>query len=186
MLPRRHGLFHAQRRHPAPRPDRAHADALGRDIFLGLGILALSFPLLLLGGRLAIALLYGSASKLPMEFILQRHSLPTWATAYTLTAWWIIQSATEEMTYQGYALPRLQALTGRSWIAIAVTGFWWAGQHCMVPFVADWRYLAYRFLMALPLVLFWMPVYLRMRRLSPFILAHWPMDLGVAIMTMVR
>jgi hypothetical protein len=28
-----------------------------------------------------------------------------------------------------------------------------------------------------------MLIYLRIRRLSPMILAHWPMDLGVAIMT---
>ncbi len=158
----------------------------GRDLFLGLGILTLSMPLLWVGGHLAIAVVYGSAANVPMEFILQRHSLPLWATVYSLTLWWVIQSATEEMTYQGYALPRLQALTGRSWMTIAITGFWWAGQHCMVPFVADWHYVAYRFLLFLPLVLAWMPVYLRMRRLSPFILAHWPMDLAVAIMTGVR
>ncbi|MGD1107560.1 MAG: CPBP family glutamic-type intramembrane protease, partial [Terracidiphilus sp.] len=135
----------------------------GRDLFLGLGILVLSYPLLIGGGYLATAVVYGSTAKVPMEFILQRHSLPLWATVYTLTVWWIIQSATEEMTYQGYALPRLQALTGRTWMAVAIVGFWWAAQHCMVPFVADWHYLAYRFLMFLPLVLVWMPVYLRMR-----------------------
>jgi hypothetical protein len=28
-----------------------------------------------------------------------------------------------------------------------------------------------------------MLVYLRIRRLAPLIVAHWPMDLGVAIMT---
>jgi len=155
----------------------------GRDLFLGLGILVCSYPFLIGGGRLAAWLVYGSIAKVPVEFILQRHHLPLWATVYSLTVWWIIQSATEEMTYQGYALPRLQALTGRSWIAVAVVGFWWAGQHCMVPFVADSHYVAYRFLMFLPLVLFWMLVYLRLRRLPPFILAHWPMDFTIAMMT---
>ena len=158
----------------------------GRDLFLGLGILVLSYPLLIGGGFLAAALVYGSTAKVPLEFILQRHSLSLWATVYTLTVWWIIQSATEEMTYQGYALPRLQALTGRTWMSVAIVGFFWAAQHCMVPFVADWHYLAYRFLMFLPMVLVWMPVYLRMRRLAPFIVAHWPMDFAIAIMTGIR
>jgi len=154
----------------------------GRDLWLGLGILVLSYPLLIGGGYLATALVYGSTANVPIEFILQRHALPMWATVYTLTVWWIIQSTTEEMTYQGYVLPRLQALTGRTWIAIVIVGFWWGGQHCMVPFVADWHYVAYRFLMFLPLMA-WMAIYLRIRRLAPFIIAHWPMDLMVAVMT---
>jgi uncharacterized protein len=158
----------------------------GRDLFLGLGILAVSYPLCLIGGRIAGLLVYGSTANVPMEYLLQKHALPIWATVYSLTVWWIVQSATEEMTYQGYVLPRLQALAGRAWIAVAVVGFWWAAQHCMVPFVADWHYLAYRFLMFLPLVLVWMPVYLRIRRLAPFIVAHWPMDLAIAIMTGIR
>jgi hypothetical protein len=155
----------------------------GRDMWLGLGILLLSYPLLIAGGQLAARLVYGSMAKVPMDFILQRHALPLWATVYTLTVWWIIQSATEEMTYMGYVLPRLQVLSGRTWIAVTIVTFWWAAQHCMIPCVADWHYLAYRFLMFFPLLPLWIPVYLRTRRLSPLILAHWPMDISVAIMT---
>jgi hypothetical protein len=155
----------------------------GRDLFLGLGFLALSYPCFLLGGHLAGILLYGSMAKVPMEFLLHRHALPLWATVYSLTVWWIIQSATEEMTYNGYVLPRLQVLTGHTWLALLITGFWFAGQHCMFPFVPDWRYLAFHFLIFIPFLLIWMPIYLCIRRLSPMILAHWPMDLGVAIMT---
>jgi hypothetical protein len=158
----------------------------GRDIFLGLGILILSFPLFIAGGYLAAWVSYGSMAAVPMELVWQRHTLPLWATVYSLTVWWIIQSATEEMTYQGYALPRLEALTGRTWIALSIVGFWWALQHCMIPFVPDWRYVTYRFLMMLPVLVMMMLIYLRIRRLSPLILAHWPMDLAGAIMTGIR
>jgi len=157
-----------------------------RDLFFGLGLLALSYPLLLGGGHLAGALVYGSMARIPMELILQKHSLPLWATVYSLTVWWPIQSLTEEMTYQGYALPRLQALSGHTWVAVAITGFWFCAQHCMFPFVADGRYLAFHFLLFLPFLLVWMLLYLRIRRLAPFVIGHWPMDLGVAIMTMMR
>ncbi|HEX7730549.1 MAG TPA: CPBP family glutamic-type intramembrane protease [Terracidiphilus sp.] len=158
----------------------------GRDIFLALGILICGYPAVMAGSYLAGSLVFGSMAKVPADFILQHHSLPLWATLYTLIVWWIVQSATEEMTYQGYALPRLQALTGRTWIALSIVGFWWAAQHCMIPFVPDWRYVAYRFLMFVPLLLLWMAIYLCIRRLAPLIFAHWPMDLLVAFMTGVH
>jgi hypothetical protein len=87
------------------------------------------------------------------------------------------------MTYQGYVLPRLEALTGRTWIAYLIVLFWWSAQHCMFPFIPDWRYVAYRSLMMVPILLLCMAIYLRIRRLSPLIIAHWPMDISVAIMT---
>ncbi len=155
----------------------------GRDLFLGLGILVVAFPCAMAGSYLAQVLVYASPAKTPMAFLMQAHALPVWATVYSLTVWWVIQSATEEMTYNGYVLPRLEALTGRTWIAFSVVGFWWSVQHCMFPFIPDWRYVAYRSLMMAPIVLFCMLVYLRIRRLSPLILAHWPMDIAVAIMT---
>ena len=37
--------------------------------------------------------------------------------------------------------------------------------------------------MMAPLILLIMPIYLRIRRLSPLILAHWPMDIFAAILT---
>jgi membrane protease YdiL (CAAX protease family) len=155
----------------------------GHDLWLGLGILALAWPCAIFGGYLAQIWVYGSLAKTPIAFILQAHTLPLWATVYTLTVWWVIQSATEEMTYNGYVLPRLEALTGRTWVALLIVWFWFTAQHCMLPFVPDWRFVAYRFLMMAPLMLVMILVYLRLRRLSPMILAHWPMDIGVAIMT---
>jgi hypothetical protein len=155
----------------------------GRDLWFGLGLLILSYPFFMAGGRLAAWLVYRSVAKVPMDFILQRHSLPTWATVYTLCVWWIIQSATEEMTYNGYVLPRLQALTGHTWIAVSITGLWLAAQHFMIPFVPDWHYVVYRFVMFVPAILLLLLIYLRIRRLTPMIIAHWPMDVLVAIMT---
>ena len=122
----------------------------GRDLFLGLGILVVAFPCAMAGSYLAQVLVYASPAKTPMAFLMQAHALPVWATVYSLTVWWVIQLATEEMTYNGYVLPRLEALTGRTWIAFSVVGFWWSVQHCMFPFIPDWRYVAYRSLMMAP------------------------------------
>ena len=156
---------------------------LGRDVFLGLGYFVLVFPLFVGGGYLMQVLLWGSAAKAPIAYLMQAHSLPIWATVYSLTIWWFISSPTEEATFQGYALPRLQALTGRTWIAASIVGVCWAVQHSMLPFMPSWRFILYRFFAFLPGVVVMMVIYLRTRRLAPLILAHWPMDILGAIMT---
>jgi hypothetical protein len=157
----------------------------GHDLFLGLGYFAAIFPFFLGGSYVARLLLYGSSHQDPNAYLIHAHTLPTWAIVYSLTLWWMIWSPTEEMTYQAYVLPRLQALTGRTWIAFLITGFWWAAQHCALPFIPDWRFLLFRFLAFLPGVLVLMVFYLRTRRLTPLIIAHWPMDIAAALMTAI-
>jgi membrane protease YdiL (CAAX protease family) len=158
----------------------------GRDLFIGLGIFLLICPLFLGGGVLAQRLLYGSLAQSTSVYLTQLHSLPIWAFVYSVTVWWVISSTTEEITFQGYALPRLEALTGRTWIAALVVGLLWAAQHSVLPFVADWRYLFFRLLAFIPGVLVLMLIYLRTRRLAPLIVAHWSMDILGAIMTQIH
>jgi hypothetical protein len=111
--------------------------------------------------------------------------MPLWATIYGLSLWWMIWSPTEEATYQAYALPRLQSLSGRTWVAFAIVAFWWAAQHCALPFVPNLKFIAFRFLAFLPGVLAMMIVYWRTQRLAPLIVAHWPMDIAAAIITAI-
>jgi membrane protease YdiL (CAAX protease family) len=157
----------------------------GRDLFLGLALFVFIFPFFIGGGYLAEVLIYGSPANAPIMYLLQAHALPLWATVYSVTVWWMIQAPTEELTYRGYVLPRLEALTGRTWVAFLIVGFWWTAQHCMFPFIPDWKYLMFRFLDFLPGVVVMMLFYLRTRRLAPFIVAHWPMDIAAAVMTAV-
>jgi membrane protease YdiL (CAAX protease family) len=154
----------------------------GRDLFLGLGYYILVFPFFLGGGYLAQAWLYGSRTN-PSAYFLFSHALPLWAVVYSFSIYWIIQSATEELTYQGYVLPRLEALTGRPWIAFALMAFWFTAQHCAIGFVPDWRSLACRFLGFLPGCMVMIAIYMRTRRLMPLIIAHWLIDIGAVMMT---
>ncbi len=154
----------------------------GRDIFAGLGLFAVTAPVFIGGSVATEVVLYGSVSRIPAAFLMQGHILPVWALVYSLTFWWIVSSATEEATYQGYALPRLQALTGRTWIAVLAVAFWWNLQHCMLPFVFDWKFLLVRFVGFIPGIFIFMLVYLRSRRLAPLIVAHWSMDIVGAVM----
>jgi CAAX prenyl protease-like protein len=153
-----------------------------RDVVIGLGILAVMFPVVMIGGSLIARLLvFGSLQpELPAEVMMK--FLPLWAVIYSRAIWWVIWSATEEITYNGYALPRLQALTGRTWLAVLMVSVAWALQHAFLPFIADWRVFLYLFIQMLPLVTVNQLLYLRFRRLPPLIVMHWGMDLFAAFM----
>ncbi|HUA13736.1 MAG TPA: CPBP family intramembrane glutamic endopeptidase [Verrucomicrobiae bacterium] len=152
----------------------------GKDFFLGLLILAVVFPMFALGAAISNRIV---GTYQPVPGLLDGRMLPLWATIYSYSLWWMIWSPTEEMTYAGYALPRMQAL-GRTWLAIAVVGFWWTVQHPFLPFVLEWQNFLWRFITFAPGIVALMLIYLRVRRLAPLILAHWTMDVVAVMMTM--
>jgi len=156
----------------------------GSDFFLAIGVLLAVFPFFVASGMLACRWLYGAYQVNLYPGVLGGRVLPLWAVIYSRSIWWMIWSATEEMTYAGYVLPRLQALSGRTWVAVAVVGFWWTIQHPFLPFVPDWRCFFWRFLAFLPGIIVLTLLYLRIRRLAPLILAHWTMDIVATLMTM--
>jgi len=155
----------------------------GRDLFVGIGLFLVIFPFFIFGAPLSGKTISGSTQPNLYPGLLTGRALPLWAVIYSLTMWWIIWSPTEEMTYQAYALIRIRALSGRSWIAILVVAFWWTLQHSFLPLILDWHYVAWRFLAFLPGVLVFILVYLLTRRLPPLIVAHWPMDILAVLIT---
>jgi membrane protease YdiL (CAAX protease family) len=90
--------------------------------------------------------------------------------------WWPIWSFTEELTFQGYALPRLQSLTKHTWLSVLWVAFGWSLQHSFLPWI-NLEHALYLFIMFIPLTVALQLIYLRLRRLMPLIIAHWLMDL---------
>jgi hypothetical protein len=127
--------------------------------------------------------LYGTTPLPAFAGLAAGRVLPLWAVVYSCSIWLLIWSPTEEMTYQGYALPRFEVLFRSRWKAIALVSFWWAIQHPFLPFILDWKYFAWRFLMFLPSMVVITLLYLKIRRLPPFFLAHWSMDSIALFMT---
>lgn len=155
----------------------------GPDIFLGLGYFVLVMPLFVFGGMVAHWLVFGATPDYAAQYLLSPHRLPLWSSLYSLLVWVVIWSPTEEATYQAYTLPRVKALTGRTWAAFVLVGFVWAFQHSLLPVIPGFRYMAFRTLAFLPGVLALMGIYWRTRRLAPLVIAHWPMDLVAIFMT---
>jgi membrane protease YdiL (CAAX protease family) len=149
---------------------------IGWDLLIGLGIIVIVFPLAIITGSvIASSTVYGTLQPVLPSGNPMTRTLPIWAALYSKMIWWIISASTEELIYQGYALPRLQVLFGRTWPAVLWVGFGWALQHSFLPFI-NLKYALFAFLLFFPLTIALQLIYLRVKRLFPLIIGHWGMD----------
>jgi uncharacterized protein len=143
---------------------------LGRDVLLGVLLVAPSLVFILGGVYGAGWLLYGTLTP-PFLFA----PLPVPAALYGVLVFPFVWGLTEQMTYNGYLLPRFQVLGGTT-LAIALVAFAWSLQHAFMPLTFDSKYMAFRLLSSVPNSLFQTLLYLRFRRLVPLALSHALMD----------
>jgi len=152
---------------------------LRRDILLGLAYALGILPFGILGGFIGTVLMYGSIpGPIPVG------PLPLLGALYSLLIWPVIWAVAEELTYLGYALPRLEALTGHTWIALLVVVFFWSVQHAAMPVRLDLRFMLWRSITPLPALLIVSLIFIRTRRLLPLIVGHWVAD-AVSVLILV-
>jgi hypothetical protein len=142
-------------------------------VFAVCGVLAY-FPNVWLG-----ALLFADQTELLHMFF---RPLPMWGFYLGLLFPLTIGLA-ELPTYFAYVMPRLEALTGRAWLAVLVSGLMLGFQHATLPLLFDWRFIVWRLLMYLPFALF-MAIVLHWRpRLLPFMMVgHMLIDFSTMMM----
>jgi len=144
---------------------------LVRDGLLGLALIPVSLVFIFGGTFAAGWVVYGAPA--PPYFL---GGLPLPAALYGVLVWPFLWGLTEQMTYNGYLLPRFRVLCRSTGVAIAVVAFAWSLQHVVMPLTFDAKFMAYRLLASLPLAVFETVFYLRLRRLIPLALAHALMD----------
>src|SRR6185437_15752212 len=140
---------------------------LFRDVLLGLALIPVSLVFIFAGTAAAGWIVYGAPA--PPYFL---GGLPLPAALYGVLVWPFVWGLTEQMTYNGYLLPRFQVLCRSTGAAIAVVAFAWSLQHAFMPLTFDAKFMAYRLLASPPLAIFETLLYLRLRRLVPLALAH--------------
>ena len=139
-----------------------------RDVLIGLGLFVPIFVLaMVLPGNIASLVIYGGPPPTPAS------SLPALGLLYALIIWPTIWAFAEDNTYFSYSLPRLEALTGRTWLAVVVLSFFAALQHSFLPFKLEWQHFVYRFVTSAPIGIVLCLLYLRQRRLLPIHVIHW-------------
>ncbi|HSV18826.1 MAG TPA: CPBP family glutamic-type intramembrane protease [Casimicrobiaceae bacterium] len=142
-----------------------------RDTLLGLALVPASLVFILGGIYGAGWLLYGTLTP-PYLF----GTLPLPAALYGVLVFPFVWGLTEQMTYNGYLVPRLQVLCRSTTLAVACVAFAWSLQHAFMPLTFDAKFMTFRALSAVPNTVFQTVLYLRLRRLIPFALAHALMD----------
>ena len=99
------------------------------------------------------------------------------AALYGLLVWPFIWGLTEQMTYNGYLVPRFEVLSRSTGLAVAVVAFVWSLQHSFMPLTFDSKFMAFRLLSPIPESIFVTVLYLRrLRRVLPLAIAHAVMD----------
>lgn len=148
--------------------DRARLKA---DVLLGFALIPLSLAFIL-GGVYGVGwLLYGTPTP---PYLFARLPLP--AAVYGVVVFPFVWGVTEQMTYNGYLLPRFQVLCRNTSWAVALVSFSWSFQHVVMPLTFDTKYMLFRMLSPIPFSLFQTVLYLRLRRLLPFAIGHALMD----------
>jgi membrane protease YdiL (CAAX protease family) len=152
-----------------------------RDVLIGLGLFVPIFLLtMFLPGNIASFVIYGGPPPTPTS------SLPVGGLLYAIIIWPIIWAFAEDNVYFGYSLPRLEALTGRKWLAVVVLSFFASLQHGFLPFKLEWQHFVYRFASSVPVILVLCLLYLRQRRLLPIHVIHWAGNvIGIIMLTIV-
>ena len=148
---------------------------LGRDVLLGLALIPPSLLIILAGNYGSSLLVFGNFDA-PDVFA----PLPLLPAIYAVLVFPLVWGITEQTTYNGYILPRLQVLSGSTALAVAAVAFFWSFQHALMPMTFDRDFMLYRALAPIPFSTFQALLYLRIRRILPLATAHWLMDGGDA------
>jgi membrane protease YdiL (CAAX protease family) len=157
--------------------DRAR---LGEDLRTCLWAVPLSL-VLAVGANLALsAVMYGLRPPAALMFMT---SLPPWALVVTVGVFPLVNAVVEESTYNGLCYPRLEG-SMRAPVAIALVTAVFSLQHLALPFAFDLKFLAWRVLSFVPLLLFWVLLARAKRRLVSVIAVHWFMDV-FALLTLL-
>jgi membrane protease YdiL (CAAX protease family) len=144
---------------------------LGRDTLLGFALVPVSLVFILGGNYAASWLVYGT---LTSAYLFGRLPLP--AALYGVLVFPFIWGLTEQMTYNGYLVPRFQVLCRSTSVATALVAFAWSLQHAFMPLTFDATFMTFRLLSPVPFSVFVALLYLRLRRLVPLAIAHALMD----------
>jgi hypothetical protein len=144
---------------------------LGRDALLGFAIIPVYLAFILGGVYAAGWLVYGTLTP-PYLY----GPLPLPAALYGVLVFPLLWGLTEQMTYNGYLVSRFQVLGRSTSVAIGCVALVWSLQHAFMPLTFDAKFMAFRLLSPVPPSVFATFLYLRLRRLVPFAIAHGLMD----------
>jgi CAAX prenyl protease-like protein len=151
------------------------------DVLLGLALIPVGLAFVVAGVYGAGWVVYGTLTP-PYLY----GSLPLSAALYGSLVFPFVWGLTEQMTYNGYLVPRFQVVWQSTSRAVACVAVVWSFQHVVMPLTFDPKFMIFRLLSPVPFSTFQLLLYLRLRRMIPFAIAHALLDgAGVVIGVLV-
>ena len=132
------------------------------------------------GGMIGFSLLFYQG--LP-EFLIQ--PIPVWIAIINLFLLPITIVFAEFPLYFGYSLKYIKKNTLSPTLAILYTVFFYALQHSFIPLLWDFKYMAFRFLSFLPLMIFLGIQYHKKNNLGQMMIGHGVMDLSTGMQILI-
>jgi len=87
--------------------------------------------------------------------------------------------------YYGYSFNRIKENTGNKFLAMSYVIFFYALQHSFIPLLFDWKYILFRFLSFLPLMIVMGLIYNKNKALAPLMIGHGILDLATGIQILI-
>lgn len=155
-----------------------------RDLVVGVGLfVAIYLFVFAIEAAVAIASVSGSASSQAqaMQSVLAGGAINPlgmgWQIVVSALIVPISGAITEELVYRGYALARLTALTGRPWLAVALTTLGFTAQHLAYGLTSWQVALSGVAGVAVAGLIYGALYFLTRQRLTALIFVHWQSDL---------
>jgi len=87
--------------------------------------------------------------------------------------------------YFGYSYNRIKEQTGNKLLAMSYIIFFYALQHSFIPLLFEWKYILFRFLSFLPLLIVLGMLYNKKKALVPLMIGHGFLDLATGIQILI-
>lgn len=155
-------------------------DRKGKSKVLTVAIIVIVMLVLGMGGMVAFGLLL--FGQVPSNLLTP---LPIWVAAVNVVLLPATVIFAEMPLYYGYCVPAIEEATRNKYLAVLYPVFFYALQHSFMPLLWDVRFMVFRFLSFLPLMLFLGVWYYKKRNLVPIMIGHAILDLAAGVQILV-
>ena len=111
--------------------------------------------------------------------------IPIWIAAINTILLPVTIVFAELPLYFGYSFNRIKEQTGNRTLAMSYIIFFYALQHSFIPLLLDWKYILFRFLSFLPLMIVLGVLYNKKKALAPLMIGHGFLDLATGIQILI-
>ncbi|MBN2851179.1 MAG: hypothetical protein JXQ23_00425 [Clostridia bacterium] len=138
-------------------------------------IIVFSMLLVGIGGMYAFGyLIYGYMPTLLIQ------PVPVWLGIINVIVFPVTIIFAEMPIYFAYSINRIEKFSGSRVLAFSYCMFFYALQHSFIPLLFDWKYIVFKFLSFLPLMVVLSIIYNKKRNLAPLMIGHGIMDLATS------